>query len=102
MLDPCCVVWLIHPPLPVVPPSSGVETFTHQRPFPAVDVVVQTDPEGLVPVHVLDSGDFVFIRYSGQVAVLGSAEALGFSPAHLHVSDEDVLMDVVCKAYRES
>ena len=42
------------------------------------------------------------IRYCGQVTVLLSAVALSFSPAHPQVSDEDVLMDIVCGAYMDN
>ena len=78
--------------------------FTHERPFPAADVFIQADPEGLLPVfrHVSDPAVDLHIRYGGQVTVLLSAVALSFSPAHPWVSDKDVLMDIVCGAYMEN
>ena len=51
---------------------------------------------------VYDCADVLVIRYGGQVTVLHSAEALGFHPAHLQASDENVVMDVVYGTYMVS
>ncbi len=94
------IVRLIFLPLPVVVRNLYIEMFTQQRPFPAADVIIQTNPEGPLQVfgHVVYSAQGSLIKYGGQVTVLGSAVALSFSPAHPQMSDKDVLMDIVCVA----
>ena len=57
---------------------------------------------GKVFSHVSHPAVDLHIRYGGQVTVLLSAVALSFSPAHPPVSDEDVLMDIVCGASMEN
>lgn len=84
------VVRLTFLPLPVV------QALLPQRPFPAANIVVQTDPEGHAQVfgQVVDSVDVSLIRHSGQVTVLCPTFVLRLRPVQLQLSEQDVLMDV--------
>lgn len=98
MLGGAEVVGLTRLPAPVVGPCCpAVEVLPHQRPAPAVDIVVQADPEGLggVQEHFIDDADVLVAADGGQVARLCSAVALGLGPVEIHVRVKDVLVDVV-------
>lgn len=82
------IVGLVYVPLLERQAGGGLS-----RPPPAIEVIVEADPEGHVQIlgHGSDHYVFPFRGYGGQITIFLPAEHLGNIPVHLLVSDKPEL-----------